>query len=85
MLTAGVSLPVFSPAVERGGRKLVDAVWIKDTNVTEALRRGAEELWLVWCIGNHGVYVTDVVGGSIAGLPQEEADVRLVAPRPLPA
>ena len=56
VLTAGVSLPVFSPAVERDGRKLVDAVWIKDTNVSEALRRGAEELWLVWCIGNHGVY-----------------------------
>jgi NTE family protein len=56
VLTAGVSLPVFSPAVEREGRKLIDAVWIKDTNVAEALRRGAEELWLVWCIGNHGVY-----------------------------
>ena len=56
VLTAGVSLPVFSPAVERDGRKLIDAVWIKDTNVTEALRRGAEEIWLVWCIGNHGVY-----------------------------
>jgi len=56
VLTAGVSLPVFSPAVERDGRKLVDAVWIKDTNLAEALRRGAEELWLVWCIGNHGVY-----------------------------
>ena len=41
---------------ERDGRVLVDAVWIKDTNVSEALRRGAEELWLVWCIGNHGVY-----------------------------
>lgn len=56
VLTAGVTLPVFSPAVQRRGRMLVDAVWIKDTNVTEALRRGAEELWLVWCIGNHGVY-----------------------------
>jgi Patatin-like phospholipase len=56
VLTAGVTLPVFSPAVRRSGRVLMDAVWIKDTNVTEALRRGAEELWLVWCIGNHGVY-----------------------------
>jgi predicted acylesterase/phospholipase RssA len=56
VLTAGVSLPVFSPAVERDGRTLIDAVWIKDTNLAEALRRGAEELWLVWCIGNHGVY-----------------------------
>jgi hypothetical protein len=56
VLVAGVSLPVVSPAVERRGRTLIDAVWIKDTNVTEALRRGADELWLVWCIGNHAVY-----------------------------
>jgi NTE family protein len=56
LLTAGVTLPVFSPAVRRAGRTLVDAVWIKDANIAEALRRGAEELWLVWCIGNHGVY-----------------------------
>ena len=56
VLTAGVSLPIVSPAVRRGGRTLLDAVWIKDANLTEALRRGSEELWLVWCIGNHGEY-----------------------------
>ena len=56
MLTAGVSLPIVSPAVRRDGRTLLDAVWIKDANLTEALRRGSEELWLVWCIGNHGDY-----------------------------
>jgi NTE family protein len=56
VLTAGVTLPVFSPAVPRNGRVLMDAVWIKDANVAEAIRRGAEELWLIWCIGNHGVY-----------------------------
>ena len=56
VLTAGVSLPIVSPAVRRGGRTLLDAVWIKDANLTEALRRGSEELWLVWCIGNHGDY-----------------------------
>ena len=27
-------------------------MWVKDANVTEALRRGADEVWLVWCIGN---------------------------------
>jgi predicted acylesterase/phospholipase RssA len=56
LLVAGVSLPVLSPAVRRDGRVLVDAVWIKDANVEEAVRRGADELWLVWAIGNHGVY-----------------------------
>jgi predicted acylesterase/phospholipase RssA len=56
LLVAAVSLPVLSPAVARGGRTYVDAVWVKDVNVTEAVRRGADELWLVWAIGNHGVY-----------------------------
>jgi predicted acylesterase/phospholipase RssA len=56
LLVAGVSLPVVSPAVETHGRSYLDAVWIKDVNVAEAVRRGADELWLVWAIGNHGVY-----------------------------
>lgn len=56
VLVAGISLPVLSPAVQWRGRALVDSVWIKDVNIAEAVRRGAEELWLVWCIGNHGVY-----------------------------
>jgi predicted acylesterase/phospholipase RssA len=56
LLVAGVSLPMLTPAVEREGRIYVDAVWIKDVNVAEAVARGAEELWLVWAIGNHGVY-----------------------------
>lgn len=56
LLVAAISLPVFSPAVTWRGRTLLDAVWIRDVNVGEAMRRGADELWLVWCIGNHGVY-----------------------------
>jgi NTE family protein len=39
VLTAGVTLPVVSPAVPRNGRVLMDAVWIKDANVAEAIRR----------------------------------------------
>ena len=56
LLVACVSLPVLSPAVRRDGHPFLDAVWIKDVNVEEAVRRGADELWLVWAIGNHGVY-----------------------------
>jgi len=37
-------------------RLYLDSVWIKDANPTEAARRGCEEMWLVWCIGNTGVY-----------------------------
>ena len=51
-LIAGVSLPIFLPAVQSGGRTWTDAVWIKDANLLEAVRRGCSELWLIWCIGN---------------------------------
>ena len=56
VLVAGITLPIFMPPVRRGDRLLVDSVWIKDANPTEAVRRGCDELWLVWCIGNSGVY-----------------------------
>ncbi|HVE45674.1 MAG TPA: patatin-like phospholipase family protein [Acidimicrobiales bacterium] len=51
-LVAGVSLPIFLPAVPARGRTWTDAVWIKDANLMEAVRRGCNELWLLWCIGN---------------------------------
>jgi predicted patatin/cPLA2 family phospholipase len=56
VLVAGVTLPIFMPPVRRNGELFVDSVWIKDANPTEAVQRGCEELWLVWCIGNSGVY-----------------------------
>ncbi|MEX0789564.1 MAG: patatin-like phospholipase family protein [Actinomycetota bacterium] len=55
-LVASITLPVIMPPVVIGGALYVDSVWIKDTNVYEAVRRGAEEIWLVWCIGNHAEY-----------------------------
>lgn len=56
LLVAGISLPIFMPPVHKGNTIYVDSVWIKDANLTEAVKRGAEELWLVWCIGNTGQY-----------------------------
>jgi predicted acylesterase/phospholipase RssA len=56
LLIAGVSLPMFMPPIPHGGALYTDSVWIKDANPTEAVRRGCEEIWLVWCIGNSGVY-----------------------------
>jgi len=52
LLIAAVSLPVLMPAVVRGGTPYTDAVWIRDSNVPEAVGRGSDEIWLVWCIGN---------------------------------
>jgi predicted acylesterase/phospholipase RssA len=51
-LVAGISLPIFMPAVEIDGSEYLDSVWIRDANLLEAVRRGADELWVVWCIGN---------------------------------
>lgn len=59
-LIAGVSLPIFMPPVRHGGDLYVDSVWIKDANLTEAVRRGCDEIWLVWCIGNTTSYQTGV-------------------------
>ena len=56
-LIAGMSLPIAMPAVKIGRDWYTDAVWIKDANLKEALRRGAEEIWLVWCIGNTRDYL----------------------------
>lgn len=56
-LVAGVSLPIVMPALKINGSWYSDAVWIKDANLMEAVRRGAEELWLVWAIGNNETYL----------------------------
>jgi predicted acylesterase/phospholipase RssA len=56
LLVAGISLPILMPPVQIGNDFYVDSVWIRDANLMEAVRRGADELWVVWCIGNIGVY-----------------------------
>jgi predicted acylesterase/phospholipase RssA len=55
-LIAGVSLPMLMPAQKIGTDWYIDAVWIKDANLLEAVKRGAEEIWLVWAIGNQHQY-----------------------------
>jgi predicted acylesterase/phospholipase RssA len=56
LLVAGISLPILMPAVHRGNATYIDAVWIRDANLPEAIRHGANEIWLVWCIGNTPEY-----------------------------
>lgn len=52
LLLAGMSLPLLTPAVQYGDKTWTDAVWIQDSNLLQAVRDGANELWVVWCIGN---------------------------------
>jgi predicted patatin/cPLA2 family phospholipase len=52
LLLAGISLPLVTPAVQHNGRTYTDAVWIRDCNLLAAVKNGANELWVIWCIGN---------------------------------
>ncbi|MBN1209218.1 MAG: patatin-like phospholipase family protein [Myxococcaceae bacterium] len=56
LLVAGISLPIFMPPVRKDGTLYTDSVWIQDANLLEAVRRGASELWVLWCIGNTPAY-----------------------------
>lgn len=52
LLLAAVSLPLLTPAVRQAGRTYTDAVWIRDCNLMATVRAGANEIWVIWCIGN---------------------------------
>lgn len=52
LLLAGISLPLATPAVVYRGRTWTDAVWIRDSNLLAAVKAGANQLWVIWCIGN---------------------------------
>ena len=56
LLVAGISIPILMPPVAKGEHLYTDPLWIQDTNLIEAVRQGAEELWVVWCIGNTTEY-----------------------------
>ncbi len=55
-LVAGMSLPGVMPPVEKNGALYLDSAFVRDANLLEAARRGAEEVWLVWCLGNTDEY-----------------------------
>lgn len=61
LLLAGISLPLLTPAVAYNGRSYTDAVWIRDSNLLAAVRAGANELWVIWCIGNTSEYKNGLV------------------------
>lgn len=49
-LIAAVSLPMWFPPVQIDGDTCIDAVFISDANVEEAIRRGADEIWAIWTV-----------------------------------
>jgi predicted acylesterase/phospholipase RssA len=49
-LVSAVSLPMWFPAVKIDGHQYIDAVFATDANLDEAIRRGADELWIIWTV-----------------------------------
>lgn len=50
LLVAGVSLPMWFPPVKIGGETYIDAVYLTDANIEEAIKRGADEVWIIWTV-----------------------------------
>ena len=53
-LCAAVALPMFFPPVVLNGDTYIDAVYVTDGNLEEAIRRGADELWVIWTVSQRG-------------------------------
>lgn len=51
-LIAGMSLPGTLPPVIINDIAYLDSGFIQDANLMEAVKRGANELWLIWIMGN---------------------------------
>jgi hypothetical protein len=53
-LMAAVALPIWFPPVTIDGDKYIDGVFATDANLEEAIRRGADELWVIWTVSRLG-------------------------------
>lgn len=50
LLVACVSLPMWFAPVTINRDRYIDSVYLTDANLTEAIRRGADELWIIWTV-----------------------------------
>jgi len=62
MLVAAASLPIWFPPVRAGGDTFIDAVFNTASNLEEAIRRGADELWVIWTTSERGEWFDGFVG-----------------------
>lgn len=56
LLVASVSLPMWFPPVHINGEVYIDSVFSTDANLEEAIRRGADELWVIWTVSRQGIW-----------------------------
>lgn len=52
MLCACISLPMWFPPARIDGETYIDAVYMTDANIEEAIRRGADEVWVIWTVSD---------------------------------
>ena len=50
LLVACVTLPMWFAPVTINGDRYIDGVYLTDANLMEAIRRGADELWIIWTV-----------------------------------
>jgi predicted patatin/cPLA2 family phospholipase len=62
LLVAGISLPMWFPPVRIDGHTYIDAVFNTDANLEEAIRRGADELWVIWTVSQRSQWDDGFVG-----------------------
>lgn len=56
MVIAGMSLPGVFPPVRKDGGIYLDTGFVQDANLIETVKQGAEDIWVLWGLGNTGVY-----------------------------
>lgn len=61
-LVATASLSVWFPPVQIAGDTYIDAVFNTASNIEEAIRRGADELWIIWTTSQLGQWKRGFVG-----------------------
>jgi len=64
-LIAGMSLPGVFPPVTIDGQVYLDAGFVQDANLLEAVRRGANEIWLIWILANIPRYRTGLLNSYV--------------------
>lgn len=53
-LCACFSLPMWFPPAIINGQTYIDAIYVTNANIEEAIRRGADEVWVIWTVSTRG-------------------------------
>ena len=59
---ASISIPMWFPPVPKDGHTYLDAVFLSDANLEEAIDRGADELWVIWTVSERSEWWAGFVG-----------------------